>query len=402
VILVDEKPTLERQTDDGQEVYTLKSNGSAIGYVVRWFAHCLGRERDRDRSGGTRNDAQVRLSRTAPGGAKARICADAEAPLEERRRHLLRFAQAARPLLSDRTYIPDADLGTTAADIRWMMRSSGHQVRQRDWRSNRSGYYTAVSAHAAAAAACQHVGKSLRGSRVLIQGFGSVGAALAGLLAERGALVVGVSTSRGAIYNPAGLDAEHLSRLAQEHRSESIRLYAAADQLDRSALLELPADILCPCARSHTIREGNAPRIEAALICAGANNPLTPTAEQMLSNRGVLCLPDFVTNCGGVLGGTMAFAAVPPATIESLLERFISRRLLRLLQQADHERLLPRAIAEREARARFEQMHAAAKNPRLLSRLLTAVIELYGRGWVPAAVVALMSPRYFKRLLGLT
>ncbi len=119
-----------------------------------------------------------------------------------------------------------------------------------------------------------------------------------------------ISTSRGALYNPEGLNVDRLVRLTEEAGSRVVEFYHDAEFVDREKLLELPVDILCPCARWNSLNMSNAPRIPAQVISPGANNPITPDAEHALFERGVLCFPDFVTNCGGVLGGTMEFASV--------------------------------------------------------------------------------------------
>ena len=150
------------------------------------------------------------------GGAKAGIIGDPDASPAERRRLLGAFAAAASTLLRNREYVPDADLGTTAEEVREMMQAIGARVGPREWRANHSGEHTARSCLAAARALLERRGATLQGCRVAIEGFGKVGAALARLLAERGATVVAISTSRGAVYRPDGLDVGRLLGRAAE------------------------------------------------------------------------------------------------------------------------------------------------------------------------------------------
>jgi glutamate dehydrogenase (NAD(P)+) len=150
------------------------------------------------------------------GGAKAGVAASGDAPASEKRRALEEFARAAGSLVRDRRYVPDADMGTSAADIRWMMKAVGARVAPREWKENRSGLYTAQSCVAAALAVLERRGAPLEGCRVAIEGFGSVGAPLAALLRSRGARVVAISTSCGALYRPDGLDVDRLFRRAAE------------------------------------------------------------------------------------------------------------------------------------------------------------------------------------------
>ena len=152
--------------------------------------------------------------------------------------------------------MPDADLGTQATDIRTMMESIGLPVGTREWRANRSGDHTARSCVAAVHAVCTRLGRSVAGARVAIEGFGKVGSHLAQLLHARGARVVAVSTARGALYDEAGLDIPALQRRAAEAGSRFVATGPGA--MARERLLELPVNLLCPCARRHSIHADNA------------------------------------------------------------------------------------------------------------------------------------------------
>jgi glutamate dehydrogenase (NAD(P)+) len=134
---------------------------------------------------------------------------------------------------------------------------------------------------------------------VVIQGFGNVGANLARLLHLEGAKVVAVSDSRGGVYNPNGIDVH--AALAHKQERGTLLGLANAEQVTNEELLELPCDILAPCGLEQVITEENASRVKAKIICEGANGPVTPTADQILEDRGVLILPDVLANAGGVV-----------------------------------------------------------------------------------------------------
>ena len=243
----------------------------------------------------------------------------------------------------------------------------------------------------------RQIGLDLSRARVAIEGFGKVGGALGGLLAAAQIRVVAVSTSRGALYNSRGLDMQRVSSLAAEMGSRFVEAYPDADRIERTALLELPVDILCPCARHGSVHAGNADRIAAKLIVPGANNPVTSEAEQALRGRSVLCLPDFVTNAGGVLGGTMEFARQPRTSIEAVIDQRFGARIARLLDQAAQQNVPPRDLAEREARERFARMQQDAERLTWRSRLLAAGLECHRRGWVPGGLVRRLSRPYFEQ-----
>jgi glutamate dehydrogenase (NAD(P)+) len=134
---------------------------------------------------------------------------------------------------------------------------------------------------------------------VAIQGFGNVGAHLARLLHLEGAKVVAVSDSSGGAYNPNGIDVP--AALAHKQESGSLAGLANADAVTNEELVELDCDILAPCALEQIVTEENADRVKAKIVCEGANGPVTPTADAILEDRGVLVLPDVLANAGGVV-----------------------------------------------------------------------------------------------------
>jgi glutamate dehydrogenase (NAD(P)+) len=333
------------------------------------------------------------------GGAKAGVLANPEAPRAERLNRLVEFGHAIKPLLNSKTFVPTSDMGTHSADIRHMLNAVGVRVGRRELQNNSSGYYTAHSVWAGVKQSAHHIGLDLSRCTAAIEGFGNVGRPLACLLDRAGIQVVAISTSRGALYDPQGLDVDRLVRLADQVGSRIVETYHEAQFVDREDLIELPVDILCPCARWNSINSGNAARISARVICPGANNPITPDAESALFERRVLCLPDFVTNCGGVLGGTMEFASVRRERITTFIDHHIGRRILWLLGEAKAKQCSSREVAMPLALHRFQEVRLGADHPTPIGRLFKTALELYRRGWIPGPLVGTLSLHYFKRTL---
>jgi glutamate dehydrogenase (NAD(P)+) len=200
----------------------------------------------------------------ARGGAKAGIRGDPEAPESQRKKKLRAFGQAIAPLLQNKMYIPYVDMGTDDHDILDMLTASGVRIKPSKREKPDSGYYTAVSVKACADRAARNLGLKLSRCNVAIEGFGKVGAPLAAMMSEAGARVVAVSTLRGAIFSSQGLDIPRLIHMAHQSGSRVVETYREAERIDKSELLELPVDLLLPCAEPYSLHEGNRDLVQAS------------------------------------------------------------------------------------------------------------------------------------------
>jgi glutamate dehydrogenase (NAD(P)+) len=141
--------------------------------------------------------------------------------------------------------------------------------------------------------------KRIAGMKVAVQGFGNVGSYLAHFLHQEGAVVVAISDSTTALYNPKGIDVPAAIAYKEEHRT--LAGLKDAETITNEELVLLECDILAPCALEQVITEQNAAQVKAAIICEGANGPVTPAADAILEDRGILILPDVLANAGGVV-----------------------------------------------------------------------------------------------------
>jgi glutamate dehydrogenase (NAD(P)+) len=147
--------------------------------------------------------------------------------------------------------------------------------------------------------AAKHLGLDLKGAPVAIQGYGNAGYYAAKLSKEYfGSKIVAVSDSRGGIYSEAGLDPDAVLKHKQE--SGSVVGFPGADSITNEELLELDVTLLWPAALENVITEENANRIKAKIVAEAANGPTTPEADQILHEKGIFVIPDFLCNAGGV------------------------------------------------------------------------------------------------------
>ncbi len=313
---------------------------------------------------------------SAIGGVKVGIIGNPESPPGEKQALLTAFGKALMPLLKGNRCLLGSDLGTTPEDISVILAAVGMKVHKGRQRS-RGGFYTGLTVLAAAAGAAQHKGLGLAGSSLAIEGFGDVGSAVARLFSESDVKVVAISTARGAIYNEKGLVVDKLIELYNQVGSRVVEMYSGAQRIERSKLLELQVDVLSPCASYHSINPQNAARVAARIICPGANVPTTPEAEQILFRRGIVSVPDFIANCGGVLADIMDVAGQNFA--RSLIERKVSNDVAHVLKEAEGRGMPPRQFAELIAEERFLNLKdsAEARIGRLLVEVSRFAFERY-------------------------
>jgi len=332
------------------------------------------------------------------GGAKGGVIGDPDAPAEVRRSTLRRFGEAIRDMLASGAYRPGPDMGTTNEEIAAMLRDIGIPFSRRDLQVKDSGYYTALGVFAGAREAGRRCGLSLAGARCVIQGFGKVGAALAQFLDAAGARVVAVATSRGGLVDNRGLDVPLLLKASRERGSGFVESFPA-ERWPADRILEVDCEFLFPCARHHAIHDENVERITARVISAGANAACTPSAESRLLDRGAVCLPDFVTNCGGVLGGTMEFAGIPQPAVRRMMEPWISELVRSLLDAAARTGIPARRLAETFALERHAAIQKSAENPTPSEQLVRWGVRAYRSCLAPRWLVRRFAEKHFEALM---
>jgi glutamate dehydrogenase (NAD(P)+) len=137
------------------------------------------------------------------------------------------------------------------------------------------------------------------GLRVAVQGFGNVGLYLSKFAHGEGAKVIAVSDSQSGVYSPHGIDIE--AAIAHKQETGALAGLRGTEPISNEDLLLLECDVLAPCALEQVITADNAAKVKASIICEGANGPITPTADEILFEKGVLVLPDILANAGGVV-----------------------------------------------------------------------------------------------------
>lgn len=186
----------------------------------------------------------------------------------------------------------------------------------------------------------EHLDTTVEGKRVAIEGLGNVGSFAAQYLYESGATLVGVSDSRGAIYNRKGLDFNKLVHAKQKHGS--VTAYKPGTVLPSKKILTLDVDILITAAVPNLITPGNFNKVKAPFIVQGSNIPMTPEIEQQFHDRGVLVIPDFVANAGGVISSYAEYRGKNPADMYRMVKQKIRKNTNIVLNHATNKNIKPR------------------------------------------------------------
>lgn len=289
----------------------------------------------------------------AHGGGKSVIFADPKMPMEAKERILRAFACAIRGVDE---YIPGPDMGTDERCMGWVSDEIGRAVGLPPDiggipldEIGATGFGLAIAVDAAR----EHVNLELKGARVAVQGFGSVGKHAARFLARRGAILVAASDSRGTVIDPGGIDVAELIRVKEG--GGAVLDYAAGEKADSDAIVDVACEIWIPAARPDVITADNVGRLHAKLVAQGANIPISAEAESVLHERGILSIPDFIANAGGVICAAVEYHGGTQKAAFETIEEKIAANTRAVLETVRRDGVEPRAAAVALARKRVER-----------------------------------------------
>lgn len=193
----------------------------------------------------------------------------------------------------------------------------------------------------------------IEGAKVAIQGFGAVGKNAALFLRNNGAVLVAAADSEGAVYNSEGLDVDDL--IALKDQGNSVTAYSAGKVLARDEIIDIACDIWIPAARPDIIHNDNVGRLKTRLIVEGANIPITFEAEKYLHEQGILCIPDFIANAGGVICAAMEYRGSNKTAVFQAIEEKLRRNTHMVLDRMKNDGVLPRQAALEMATERVQK-----------------------------------------------
>lgn len=207
--------------------------------------------------------------------------------------------------------------------------------------------------------AAQYKGFSIDGCKVVVQGFGAVGKNVAKFLHDRGAKIVGVSDSGGAIVNNEGISVENLLQIKNE--GQTVAAYSRAENVPQEQLIETECDVWIPAARPDVLNEANVSKLKTRIVAQGANIPCTAGAEKYLYENGTLCLPDFIVNAGGVICAATEYQGAGEIAAMARIEQTLRKNTALILEKAEKEGVPHREAANRFAREKLLKVMATKR-----------------------------------------
>ncbi len=284
------------------------------------------------------------------GGGKSVIIGDPKMPADRKETVVRAFAHALRDI---RDYVMGPDMGLNERAMAWVHDEIGRSVGlPREIGGipldeiGATGFGVAIAAEVAQ----EFTGIKLTGARVAVQGFGAVGKHAARFLAARGAVLVAASDSVGTIADPKGLDVAALAQLKEQ--GASVVEFSAGQRLDRDAIVGVDCDIWIPAARPDVVTMSNVKSLRAKLILQGANIPISAEAEQWLHEHGVLSLPDFIVNAGGVICAAVEYRGGTQSQAFQTIEEKIRNNTRAVFEAMRRRNVAPRQAAVDLARER--------------------------------------------------
>jgi glutamate dehydrogenase (NAD(P)+) len=301
------------------------------------------------------------------GGAKAGIVWQG-GPDKLKKEYIQSFARAIK-LFTPRKYIAGPDVNTGEKEMQWFVEATGN------WRSatgkpanlcmkvfgkpgEKCGIphefgSTGFGVAQATAIASQIVGIPLKNALVAIHGFGNVGSFAYKYLTEMGALVVALTDKSGAFYAKQGFNHKELSKIIKERKSLSD--LKTCSRISNDEFWALPVDILIPASVTDVINKSNKDRIKAKIIVEAGNIPMSEAIEEELFKKGILIVPDFVANAGGVISSYAEYRGYNPKRMFETVKKKITKATKWVLKESIKKNKNPRFVALEIAKNKIEK-----------------------------------------------
>jgi glutamate dehydrogenase (NAD(P)+) len=292
------------------------------------------------------------------GGAKSGIVADPRRMQPKKKDEIVRsFARALKDLVPEE-YIAAPDMNMAEREMTIFAKENGRKSCTGKPKSMGGLPHelgsTGFGTYHAALVAMDHLGMDPGSTTVAIEGFGNVGTFVAKFLSEKGATLVAVSDSKGVIYNPRGMDFKKL--MTVKKKTGRVKDYKPGKVLHNEEIMTVSADVLVTAAIPDLITPKDVPHVKAKLIVEGSNIAMAHQTEEMLMRRGILVVPDFVANAGGVISSYVEYKGGTAKTMFKMVEDKIRRNTKVVLEKTGEHKGCPRCAALEIAQERVHEV----------------------------------------------
>ena len=289
------------------------------------------------------------------GGAKSGIIWNPETDQSKKKQFIQQFARRLDGFLIKK-YIAGPDVNTTEREMQWFVEAVKNRKASTGKPSKIGGLphelgSTGFGVGHALRIALKKAGILEKNARVAVEGFGNVGSFVVKFLNDLGIKVVAVAERTTMVFSEAGLE---YGKLIKAKQAGSINRYPGAKIMDRELVFGLDVDVLVPATVTDIINDANKNSIKAKIIVEGANIPMREHIERELSKRGILIVPDFVANAGGVISSYAEHMGFSAKKMFQLVEDKVGKAthavLDKILKTGDNPRDVALKIAQQKVR----------------------------------------------------
>lgn len=296
------------------------------------------------------------------GGAKGGIIADPKNMSEKQRKEIIQAYARSLKEVCPSIYVAGPDVNTNEESMKWFVEAIGDRRACTGKPKDMGGLphelgSTGFGVAHATKVALKHIGQSLKGASIAIEGYGNVGTFAHKFLSDWGAKIVAISDSKGVIYNENGLDFDELMNVKQ--KTGSVVNYKDGKVLPNKEIFELKVDVLIPAALPDVINEGNYRNIKAKVIVEAGNIVMNEEIEGKLHEKGILVVPDFAANAGGVISSWVEYIGKDENYMFKTVEEKITKNVELVLKRSKEKNVKPRDAAIEIAK---ERVMKAMKN----------------------------------------
>ncbi|MEK7479576.1 MAG: Glu/Leu/Phe/Val dehydrogenase [Patescibacteria group bacterium] len=283
------------------------------------------------------------------GGAKSGIMVDPKTISKEAKREIVVWFGEQLRMYAPKYYISAPDINMAEEEMRWFVEGHGDPKAITGKPKDLGGLphelgSTGFGVAHSAKMALEFKGIPVQGATIAIEGYGNVGVFAHKFLEEMGAKIVAVSDSRGGVYDPQGLKHAELSKTKET--KGTVTAHDKGEKIEGKKIFELDVDVLIPAALPDVINYSNVENVKAKIIVEGANISIVPDLVEPLHTRGVLIIPDFVANAGGVISSYAEHMGYDEKKMFELVREKIEKSVNAMLERSKATGQILRQAAE--------------------------------------------------------